>query len=116
MKFKNDIIKTVRAEKDGWSSKEIGDWVEAKLEELKKTSPALWQFVEDSQHELFQRVCEVSSEEHREGICPAEEARQYLLLRLVELIEILKAHTEVEELRKLWKRGGKRKPAKDTDK
>lgn len=104
MKVKKSIINTVRAEKASWSPEEIDKWIEARLRDLRKSSPSLWQFVADAQKELFQHVCEVSTrEKHTEGFCPAEEARRHLLMRLLELTQMYEAQSEVEQLEKLWK-------------
>lgn len=113
MKPRKNIINTVRAEKEGWSAEKTDAWVDARLGQLKKSSPSLWQFLADAQYELFQHVCEVSTrEKHAEGFCPAEEARRHLLLRLLELTEIYEAQADVEQLEKLWKTSKGTKPAK----
>ncbi len=103
MKIRSHIIKTVRNEKEGWSPEEIDAWMQAKSEEIKQNSPALWKFISNSQQEMFQSICHQADSEKHDEYCPAEEAQRYLLLRLLELAEMVNAQSEVEELEKLWK-------------
>ncbi|MDP2718305.1 MAG: hypothetical protein Q8P44_00510 [Dehalococcoidia bacterium] len=102
MKLNANLIKSITAGKQGWSREEINSWIRDSLADLKTSSPELWQFIDSSQEDLFKSICNDGSDESNRA-CPADEARRFLLLRLLELAEVFNAQLQIEELDKLWK-------------
>lgn len=92
------LIDQIQQEKTGWSDAEVDSWIEKKMAELEKAHPYLYKFLKESKEEIFKRACH----EAPENMCPAEAASRYLLLKLLEVIELFKAKEEIEKIELLF--------------
>jgi hypothetical protein len=97
------MVHRIKEEKAGWSKAQIDLWIENRLAELRESCPDLWQFIRDTQEELFYHICSKARAEAAEESCPAEATQRQVILRILEVIEAFKAGEEIEELERLWR-------------